>query len=134
MESVVYQTDITKTCSCNIQKQFLVVKMKIFTGKISKFFAQNIDYGYPLEPPRRGGSNEYPQSMFWSKNKKNRYTPANPSFAILKWGKRGYTFYGHVFLMETICEMDKAKILHNNNLSSGKHVRAIYTPSNPTFI
>ena len=34
-------------------------------------FAQNIDCGYTLEPPRRGGSNEYPQSMFWSKNKKN---------------------------------------------------------------
>ena len=45
-------------------------------------FAQNIDCGYTLEPPRRGGSNEYPQSMFWSKNKKNRYTPANPSFTI----------------------------------------------------
>ena len=28
------------------------------------------------------GSNEYPQSMFWSKNKKNRYTPANPNFTI----------------------------------------------------
>ena len=45
-------------------------------------FAQNIDCGYSLEPPRRGGSNEYPQSMFWSKNKKNRYTLANPSFSI----------------------------------------------------
>ena len=30
----------------------------------------------------RGGSNEYPQYMFWSKNKKNRYTPANPIFTI----------------------------------------------------
>ena len=29
-------------------------------------FAQNIDCGYSLEPPQRGGSNEYPQSMFWS--------------------------------------------------------------------
>ena len=29
-------------------------------------FAQNIDCGYTLEMPRRGGSNEYPQSMFWS--------------------------------------------------------------------
>ena len=38
-------------------------------------FAQNIDREYTLEPPRRGGYNEYPQSMFWSKNKKNRYTP-----------------------------------------------------------
>ena len=45
-------------------------------------FAQNIDCRYTLESPRRGGSNEYPQSMFWSKNKKNRYTPVNPSFTI----------------------------------------------------
>ena len=29
---------------------------------------------------RRCGSNEYPQCMFWVKNKKIRYTPANPSF------------------------------------------------------
>ena len=55
-------------------------------------FAQNIDCGYTLEPPRPGGSNEYPQSMFWSKNKKNRYTHANPSFTI-------YSLHGHVFLM-----------------------------------
>ena len=26
--------------------------------------SQNIDCGYLLEPPRQGGSNEYPQSMF----------------------------------------------------------------------
>ena len=55
-------------------------------------FAQNIDCGYTLEPPRRGGytlepprrggSNEYPQSMFWSKNKKNRNTPAFPIFSM----------------------------------------------------
>ena len=41
-------------------------------GPLVLIFAQNIDCGYTLEPPRRGGSNEYPQSMFWSKNKKNR--------------------------------------------------------------
>ena len=34
------------------------------------FSAQNIHCGYLLEPPRRGGSNEYPQSMFLSRNKK----------------------------------------------------------------
>ena len=45
-------------------------------------FAQNIDCGYTLEPPRRGGSNEYPQFMVWGKNKKNRYTPVYPCFAI----------------------------------------------------
>ena len=35
---------------------------------------------------RRGGSNEYPRSMFWSKNKKTRCTPVYPSFAIRKVG------------------------------------------------
>ena len=45
---------------------------------IFNIFAQNIDPWVHV----RGGSNEYPQSMFWSKNKKNRYTPAYPSFAM----------------------------------------------------
>ena len=35
--------------------------------------AQNIDCGYSLEPPRRGSSNEYPQSMFLSRNRKIMY-------------------------------------------------------------
>ena len=34
------------------------------------FLLQNIDCGHSLELPRRGGSNEYPQSVL-SKNKKN---------------------------------------------------------------
>ena len=39
-----------------------------FTGVYIIFltFAQIIDCGYSLEPPRRGGSNEYQQSMFWA--------------------------------------------------------------------
>ena len=55
-------------------------------------FAQNIDCGYTLEPHWRGGSNEYPQSMFWSKNKKIRYTPANPIFFYIKVGFKGVYF------------------------------------------
>ena len=35
-------------------------------SKIFHISAQNIDCGYLLEPPRRGGSNECPQSMFWA--------------------------------------------------------------------
>ena len=37
-----------------------------FTGVYIIFLisAQKIDCGYSLESPRRGGSNEYPQSMF----------------------------------------------------------------------
>ena len=34
-------------------------------------FVQNIDCGYSLEPPRGGGYNEYQQSMFLSRNRKN---------------------------------------------------------------
>ena len=30
------------------------------------FLLKNVDCVYSLEPPRRGGSNEYPQSMFWA--------------------------------------------------------------------
>ena len=86
-------------------KIFKVVKNENFHGIfffIFLIFAQNIECGYTLEPPRRGGSNEYPQSMFWSKNKKNKCTPSNPSFSIQKWGTRGYTSHGHVFVMESI--------------------------------
>ena len=36
--------------------------------------AQSIDCGYTLELPHGGSSNK---SMFWIKNKKNRFTPAN---------------------------------------------------------
>ena len=53
--------------------------------KISDIFhisAQNIDCGYSLEPPHRGGSNEYRYSMFWAEIRKIIYTPVNPSFTI----------------------------------------------------
>ena len=65
-----------------IYRKFLLQKLKKNQIKNSDIFynsAQNIDCGYSLEPPRRGGSNEYPQSMFLSKNKKNNI---NPSFTI----------------------------------------------------
>ena len=52
-------------------------------------FAQNIDCGYSLEPPRRGGSNEYPQSMFLSRNKKNNVYPCKPQFYYIKVGFKG---------------------------------------------
>ena len=41
---------------------------------------QNIDCGYSLEPPRRGGSNEHPQSKFSSKTRQIMFTTVNPSF------------------------------------------------------
>ena len=51
--------------------------------------AQNIDCGYSLEPPRRGGSNKYPQSMFLSRNKKNNAYPCKPQFYYIKVGFNG---------------------------------------------
>ena len=55
-------SDITKTCPCNIQRFFQQKNFDIFY-----IFAQNIDHGYT---PFQGGSNEYPQSMFWTKIRK----------------------------------------------------------------
>ena len=37
--------------------------------------------------------------MFQSKNKKIMDTPVNPSFTIYKWGVRGSSLHGHVFMM-----------------------------------
>ena len=90
-----------KTCPCNIQR-FLEVNLKISLKKKNVFFffffffffnifTQNIHCGCQLEPPQRGGSNEYPKCMSvltsansvcfnWIKNKKIRYTPTNFSF------------------------------------------------------
>ena len=54
--------------------KILKPKKEKFQLKHSDIFlipAQKIDCGYSLEPPRRGGSNEHPQSMFLSRNKKN---------------------------------------------------------------
>ena len=63
---------ITKTRLFKCIENF-TSKNRTFSDKNSDIFhisAQNIDCGYPLEPPRRGGSNDYPQSMFLSRNKK----------------------------------------------------------------
>ena len=65
--------------------------------------AQNIDCGYSLEPPRWGGSNEYPQSMFLSRNKKNNVYPCKPQFYYIKLGfMGGPKLYRHVFMMQDL--------------------------------
>ena len=75
-----------------IYRKFYHQKMKFFREKNLIFFrisAQNIDCGYSLEPPRWGGSNEYPQSMFMSRNKKNNVHPCKPQFYYIKVGLKG---------------------------------------------
>ena len=59
---------IRKTCPCNVyplEPHFYIAKWG-YAGVylFFLFLLQNIDCGYSLEPPRRGGSNVYPQSMF----------------------------------------------------------------------
>ena len=76
---------ITKTRLFKYTEIFTTKKMAIFQIKNSDIFhisAQNIDCGYSLEPPRPGGSNRYPQSMFLSRKNKNNVYPVNPSFTI----------------------------------------------------
>ena len=60
---------------------------------------KNIDCGYSLEPPRRGGSNAYPQSMFWSRSKKNNVDPCKPQLYYIKVGLKGSNLYRHVFVI-----------------------------------
>ena len=59
---------ITKSCLYNfdpLKPHFYVVKLG-FTGYtlLFLFLLKNIDCGYSWEPPLRGGSHEYPQSVF----------------------------------------------------------------------
>ena len=79
---------------------FSPVKIENFHGNIFDIFlifAQNIDCGYTLEPPRRGGSNEYLQSMFWSKIKKNRYIPLHTPVLLYKSGVHGVIHFTDMF-------------------------------------
>ena len=67
-----------------------------FRCEIESFIvlAQNIDCG-SKHRLCRGGSNEYPQSMFWTKNKNKKkwHTPVYPSFTKYKSGvKRGILY------------------------------------------
>ena len=92
-ESAYNKTNKTlrKHAYSNILK-ILLPKNENFQLKISDIFhisAQNTDCGYSLEPPRRGGSNEYPQSMFLRSNKKNNVYPCKPQFYNIKVGFKG---------------------------------------------
>ena len=74
MVSVVIGDD-AKTCPCNIDPlipHFYIAKLG-YAGVylFFLFLLQNIDCGYSLEPPRRDGSNVYPQSYVLSKHYEN---------------------------------------------------------------
>ena len=60
MKAYLYNFDPLKPQFYNVKLGFIGVYI------IFLFLLKKIDCGYSLEPPRRGGSNEYPQSMFWA--------------------------------------------------------------------
>ena len=81
--------DITKTSLFKYIESFTTKKISDKNSDIFHISAQNIDCGYSLEPPRPGGSNENPQSMFLSRNKKNNVYPCKPQFYYVKVGFKG---------------------------------------------
>ena len=81
---------ITKARLFKYIENFTTKKGK-FSDKKSDIFhisAPYTDCGYSLGPPQRGGSNEYPQSMFLAKKKKKKkkrkvkHTPVKSNFTI----------------------------------------------------
>ena len=76
---------ITKRRQFKYIEKFTTKKKKeniqITNSDIFHISAQNVDCGYSLEEsPHRGGSKEYPQSMFLSRSKKNNVHPCKPQF------------------------------------------------------
>ena len=83
---------IRKTCLFKYTENYITKKWKFSDKKksdISNISAQNIACGYSLEPPRRGGSNKFPQSMSLNKNKKHNVYPCKPQFYYIKVGFKG---------------------------------------------
>ena len=115
---------LRKHAYSNILK-ILPPKNENFQIKASDIFhisTQNIDCGYSLEPPRRGGSNEYQQSMFLSRNKKNNVYPYKPQFYYIKVGFMGVKMIYACFRDEVPEHAQNAQIqiiLRMHKVSSG---------------
>ena len=92
---------ITKTCLYSfdpLKPHFYIVKLG-FTGVYIIFLIllEHIDCGYSLEPPRRGGSNEYKNLCFEQKYEKY----LNFCLKIFNFSVINYPVYlnRHVFVM-----------------------------------
>ena len=57
------------------------VYWKFYNQKIEHFLIKILIF-FLFLLKNRGGSNEYPQSMFWAEIRKIMYTPVNPTFTI----------------------------------------------------
>ena len=92
---------ITKTRLFKYIKKFTSQNWKFSDKKLWYFFIflprTLIVVLFRLEPPRWCGSNEYPQSMFLSRNKKNNVYPCRTPFLLDKSGVYGGQNYIGVF-------------------------------------
>ena len=96
-----FRITITKTCLYNfdpLKPHFYIVKLG-FTGVYIIFLImlKNIDCEYSLEPPRRGGSNEYHNLCFVQEYEKyQNFLSENVPFLVVK-----FSMYlnRHVFVM-----------------------------------
>ena len=97
-----------KTCPFKYIENFTTKKenFQIKNYDIFHISAQNIDCGYLFELPQWGSSNEYSQSMFLSKNKKNNVHPCKPQFYYTKC------------LLTHLCEIIKWILLINHSRKS----------------
>ena len=105
-----------------IYRKFHLQKTENFQIKNSNIFhisAQNIDCGYSLELPRRGGSKEYHNQCFLAEIWKIMYTPVNPSFFYIKVGFKGIKFI-------KACFRDGERNLMRVNLIRIKLIRIKY--------
>ena len=95
---------ITKTGLFKYIESFITKNWK-FSDKNYDIFhisAQNIDCGYSLEPRRRGGSDEYPDSMFLSRNMKDNVYLCKPQFYYINVGFKGVKIILVCFRDETL--------------------------------
>ena len=86
---------MARTTMFMVPKMFESLKFGLFITKTRLFkYTENFTI-----KKKQGGSNEYPQSMFLSRNKKNNVYPCKPQFYYMKVGFRGSILYRHVFVM-----------------------------------
>ena len=125
----IFKQTIRKTCLCNeypLKPHFDTVKLG-FAGVylFFLFLLQNIDCGYSLEPPCRGGSSIYvlslkqarsvPTIYVLSKNKKNIKIFQMKIFKFYNFGKICIS-HGHVFVMSVGIEMHFILFNMNSNV------------------
>ena len=83
--------------------------LKISPPKTESFSDKNSDI-FQISLPYQGSSNEYPQSMFLSRNKKNNVYPCKPQFYYIKVGFKGLKLYRY-FLDENRAQR---KLVHGD--------------------